>query len=159
MKFIFNSIKTTQAASLMFRHSKGNISLRKLNKLLYLADRASLKRTGCPITGDTFVNTLDGPALTTGCSWARTDMDDDELSRYSVGLLESLCDQYQDYDDPKMIALLQSLPEWEKPLTIPTPLNYSWVLIKMGVSLGHLADYESLNAGPQALEALMNPEK
>jgi len=107
MKFTFKAIIANQAASVLLRRAKGNISFRKLNQLLYLAARTSLKEIGFPITGDTFVNTSDGPALYRGCEYARTDMDDDELSKYSITTLEKLCDLYSDYDDSKMTELLR----------------------------------------------------
>ena len=115
MKFRYNSLKAIQAGSIVLHRLKENVSFKKIKQLLYLADRSSLIEWGSPMTGETFVNTSDGPALTNGCEWASTDMDIDELSRYETNTLEKLCDIYSEYKDNEMTKLFHSLVERKNP--------------------------------------------
>src|SRR6266481_1622930 len=62
--FHFNALKTMQAiAALLHFHGTKEMSYLRLLKLLYIADRESLKETGRPITGDQVVAMEHGPVL------------------------------------------------------------------------------------------------
>src|SRR5437870_12867841 len=64
MKFFFNSEKAIQAAAALLRFDEARqMSYLRLLKLLYIADRESLKETGRPITGDHTVAMEHGPVL------------------------------------------------------------------------------------------------
>ena len=60
---MFNERKTTQMAAYFISHEGGEISKLKLIKLLYLAERESLRQHGRVMTGDRFVAMPYGPVL------------------------------------------------------------------------------------------------
>ncbi|MCD6681163.1 MAG: SocA family protein [Burkholderiaceae bacterium] len=60
---LFNEIRTAQAAAFLLFRAGGKLPLIKLVKLLYLAERLSLKKYGEPITGDKLVSMPHGPVL------------------------------------------------------------------------------------------------
>jgi len=60
---MFNQRKVAQMAACLLDHGKGSMSYLKLMKLLYLADRESMKRHGEPISGDRYVSMDHGPVL------------------------------------------------------------------------------------------------
>ena len=65
VKFImmFNEQKATQMAIYFLRQQNGTMNKLKLIKLLYLAERESLKRYGRPMTYDRLVSMDHGPVL------------------------------------------------------------------------------------------------
>lgn len=60
---LFDVRRTAQAAAFLLHRAGGTLYLIKLIKLLYLAERESLKRFGEPITGDSLVSMPHGPVL------------------------------------------------------------------------------------------------
>src|SRR5713101_6250525 len=64
MGFHLNVEKTMQAIATLLRfHGTKEMSYLRMLKLLYIADRESLKETGRPITGDHIVAMEHGPVL------------------------------------------------------------------------------------------------
>lgn len=60
----FNERKTAQAAAFFLSKERGHrMPHLKLMKLLYLADRESVRKSGLPITNDTWVSMPHGPVL------------------------------------------------------------------------------------------------
>lgn len=59
----FNERKAAQAAACLLHWAGGRLPVLKLMKLMYLAERESLKRFGDSITGDAFVSMPHGPVL------------------------------------------------------------------------------------------------
>ena len=61
---MFNEQRVAQMAAYLLDRAKGRvIKYLKLMKLLYLADRESMKRHGHPISGDRYVSMEHGPVL------------------------------------------------------------------------------------------------
>ena len=60
---LFNEKRTAQAAAFMLHRAGGRLPLLKLMKLMYLAERESLRVHGEPITGDKLVSLPHGPVL------------------------------------------------------------------------------------------------
>jgi len=60
---LFNEKRTAQAAAFLLHRAGGRLPLLKLMKLMYLAERESLKLYGEPITGDKLVSMPHGPVL------------------------------------------------------------------------------------------------
>lgn len=60
---LFNEKRTAQAAAFMLHQAGGRLPLLKLMKLLYLAERESLRAYGEPISGDKLVSMPNGPVL------------------------------------------------------------------------------------------------
>ena len=63
MSNLFNERKTAQAAAYLLHRAGGQLPLIKLLKLMYLAERLSLKEYGEPLTGDSLVSMEHGPVL------------------------------------------------------------------------------------------------
>lgn len=60
---LFNEKRTAQAAAFFLHCAGGRLPLLKLVKLMYLAERESLRRYGEPISGDRLVSMPHGPVL------------------------------------------------------------------------------------------------
>ena len=60
---MFSERKVAQMAAYFLDHARGRMKYLKLLKLLYLADRESMKRRGHPISGDRYVSKDHGPVL------------------------------------------------------------------------------------------------
>ena len=60
---MFNQRKVAQMAAFLLHRGRGRMKYIKLLKLLYLADRESMKRHGYPISGDRYVSMNHGPVL------------------------------------------------------------------------------------------------
>ncbi|MDR2154515.1 MAG: SocA family protein [Burkholderiaceae bacterium] len=60
---LFDEQKAAQAAAFLLHRGSGRLSILKLVKLMYLAERESLRRYGDTITGDSFVSMPHGPVL------------------------------------------------------------------------------------------------
>lgn len=63
LKNLFNEKKAAQAAAYFLFRASGPLSVLKLTKLLYLAERRSFERFGQPMIGDRVVSMPHGPAL------------------------------------------------------------------------------------------------
>ena len=60
---MFNQRKVAQMAAFLLQRGRGRMKYIKLLKLLYFADRESMKRHGYPISGDRYVSMNHGPVL------------------------------------------------------------------------------------------------
>lgn len=60
---MFKQIKVTQAAAWFLQQAAGSMTILKLMKLLYLADRHALAELGFSISGDRMVSMPHGPVL------------------------------------------------------------------------------------------------
>ena len=65
LKNLFNEKKAAQVAAYFLFRAGGPLSVLKLTKLLYLAERGSLERYGEPMIGDHPVSMPHGPVLST----------------------------------------------------------------------------------------------
>ena len=63
IKNLFNEKKAAQAAAYFLFRAGGRVSVLKLMKLLYLAERRSFERYGTPMIGDRMVSMPHGPVL------------------------------------------------------------------------------------------------
>jgi uncharacterized phage-associated protein len=63
LKNLFNEKKAAQAAAYFLFRAGGTLSVLKLTKLLYLAERRSFERFGEPMIGDRLVSMPHGPVL------------------------------------------------------------------------------------------------
>jgi uncharacterized phage-associated protein len=136
--FRFNIQKTIQAiAALLHFHESKEMSYLRMLKLLYLADRESLKETGRPITGDRVVAMEHGPVLSsvydlikgehTGwAEWSKflgkkgylvellQDPGNGALSKYEIGKLRELAGRYAEQNDWDIVEIVHELEEWKK---------------------------------------------
>lgn len=118
---MFREAKTAQMAAYLLRRDGGQMNYTKLMKLLYLADRESMRQTGDSMTHDRFYSMEYGPVLSQtlnmvreapGAQWGRliekrgynvcltdsartlNDDDLDELSKANRRILDQLWDQF-----------------------------------------------------------------
>jgi uncharacterized phage-associated protein len=161
MGFHFNIKKTLQAISAFLHfHGTKDMSYLRLLKLLYIADRESIKETGQPITGDHVVAMKHGPVLScvyelikTGDAvewpiWSeyfRTvgyrielikDPGNGKLSKYEIGKLRELTKRYEDQNEWDLVEITHEFEEWKRnnPGTFPKPIPLAHILAALGRS-------------------------
>jgi uncharacterized phage-associated protein len=136
--FYFNAMKAIQAAATLLRPEETKqISYLRLLKLLYIADRESMKETGHPITGDQVLAMDNGPVLKgvydliqgTGYhvpAWAKhfqihdyqIKLKEDPgvglLSRYEMKKLHEISARYAMKDDWAIVNETHEFDEWKQ---------------------------------------------
>jgi uncharacterized phage-associated protein len=136
--FRFRLDKTIQAVALLLQDDHvDQSSYLKLLKLLYIADRESLKETGRPITGDRAVAMEHGPVLShlydlikgedSREEWTRffrtdgsfrvqavADPGTDKLCKYEVEKLREVSTRYAECSRWQLRDETHKLPEWQK---------------------------------------------
>jgi len=132
----FQFLKTAQAISTLLRfHNTKDMSYLRLLKVMYIADRESIRQTGHPITGDRVVAMERGPVLDSvyklikgehveSPQWSeyfhtvgyRIEMirepGNGRLSRGDVGILREVTKRYEDLDEWQMVDVTHEFPEW-----------------------------------------------
>ncbi len=138
MVLTFKIDKTMQAiASLLHFHNTQEMSYLRLLKLLYIADRESLKETGQPITGDQLVAMEHGPVLSSVYNlikgehsawghWSRffqksgcrlkliLDPGNGKLSKYEIAKLREITRTYDEMNEWEMVNIVHEFPEWKR---------------------------------------------
>jgi uncharacterized phage-associated protein len=158
MIFRFDLKKTLQAAAVLLRHERTRtMSFLRLLKLLYIADRESIRDTGRPITGDRVLAMKHGPVLTgvydlirgqhvRAPRWAhhidtegylavlRHDPGVGELSRGDIARLEELARRFDDWDDWRLVELTHQFPEWleNQPGDAAKPISHQDIVKAVG---------------------------
>lgn len=143
MRFVLNERKAAQAAATLLKAHCRPMSKAVLVKLLYLADRRSLKETGHPITGDCAVSMPYGPVLSTildaindkpvnvsfRAAWSdfvspatgrkvglkKTAAEIDELSRFDLRVLAEVYAEFGRRSLKALVDYTHDLPEWQDP--------------------------------------------
>ena len=140
IRFHFDERKTAAAAAHLLARAKGRLPYMKLIKLMYLADRESLREYSRPITGDKYFAMKLGPVLSETLNlikcespaagpWAETierdgyDVvlkkrapDEGPLSDAEVELLDRAWDLYSHLDKWALSKYThKALPEWKDP--------------------------------------------
>lgn len=142
MRFVFNERKAAQAAAFLLRLNHGRMPYLKLIKLMYLADREALVKTGLPMTGDRYVSMDKGPVLSRvyaliceptakhdspwfeyvtkphgyAVSAVKYRNDIDELSAYETDLLQTTFERFRKMDQFALADLTHKIcPEWHDP--------------------------------------------
>lgn len=179
MKFRFQPLRATQAASLLLGLAGGRLDYTMLLKLLYLADRRALLETGSTITGDEVVNMARGQVLSAvydcikgnrqgDCvSWSRylhtegkdlvriSDAGDGELSDYDVELLTEVYDAHRTTSLEQVIEELHQLHEWKDPKPDKSQnVPYEDILRAGDLSEETISAYVALNASTHSLDSL-----
>ena len=183
MRFVFNEKKAAQTAAYLLQRCGGEMKYLKLIKILYLADRESLLKTGHPITGDRHVSMDNGPVLSrvlnlireepseanspwydyisTPESWSvglkDKDPNFDELSRYEMAILDGLLEKYKNMDAFVLADLTHEIcPEWNDPQGSVLPINPEDILRAEGKSE---ADIEQIGKEAQDLAFILHAVK
>lgn len=164
----FNVRKAAQVAAFFALREGGEINVLKLTKLVYLSDRAFMKKYDAPILCDRLVSMDHGPVNSLTLNYingtaesddwnefisdraghmvalgkANTQVDDlDELSDAEVEVLESVWEFFGHYDRFALRDYTHThCPEWEDPHGSSNPIRYAQVFKFLGKANG--ADLE-----------------
>jgi len=158
---LFSERTVAQMAAFFLDKNGGPMSVLKLMKLLYLAERESLSQDGSPICGDRLVAMPHGPVLsmtydlasgsTKGENWSEwvSDRKDhevslkkainpeslDEMSRSSMGILEKTWEKFGEYDQWEIRNYThEHCKEWEDPDGSSRPISYKKLFRSLGWS-------------------------
>lgn len=137
MGWYLDQERVTQAAAHLIRSSGGNrMPYLKLLKLLYWADRESIREIGVPLTGDNAVAMKNGPVLSEIYDYIKGDLlighdtwdrflqtedyevrliDDpgtDKLSKFDRRILEAAVAEHAGHDGFDLSELSHEFPEW-----------------------------------------------
>ncbi len=140
-------LKTVQAAGVLLKEHGGRMSRLRLLKMLYMADRKSMKTLGRTVTGDRPFAMENGPVLTrvydlvkgtdaeTGL-WVQfihrqgyqdlclvADTGVDELSQFEVESLVEIASVRRDKDDYDVVEETHQFQEWIKNKPAPGSSN------------------------------------
>ena len=158
---MFNERKVAQMAAYFLGRTKGQMNYLKLLKLLYLADRDSMKHRGHPISGDQYVSMDHGPVLSQtfnlikgaarfaerGWNYWIADKADyivslrrkasrealDELSDADVDVLSHVYAKFGKMDQWKLVDYVHRYcGEWVDPKGSSIPIDYKDVFKALG---------------------------
>lgn len=131
--FHFDRKKTIQAAAyILSKHPQHRMKYILLLKLLYIADRESLRKRLQPITGDTVYAMKHGPVLSKVkdmidfpaagwddyiltedyCACLKKEPETDRLSDFELEVLSDVAGRYAEEDEWKIVDLTHEFPEW-----------------------------------------------
>jgi len=169
MFFKFNSTKSAQAAGILLHRNNGSMDKYLFIKMLYIADRESLRRWCEPITGDVPVSTKHGPVLsiiydlTKGeaiqhrASWSpfisdvdkqtnqislKADPGRDRLSNNEVKLIEGVYEEFKDFSWANMKAYCHEFPEFEDVGEGSKEIPLKNILLAVGKTEGQILQIE-----------------
>jgi len=160
MAFPFKIDKAIQAIAVLLRfHNTKEMSYLRMLKLLYIADRESLKETGRPITGDRVVAMKHGPVLsgvydlvkgehTAWQGWSKffrkngyriemmQDPGNGKLAKYEIGKLRAIAERYAADNEWDMVEIVHEFEEWKKndPGIASKPIPLEHILEAVGRS-------------------------
>ena len=158
---ILNERKVTQMAAYFLQKRGGRMSHLKLMKLLYLADRESLRLHGLPMSGDCLVSMPHGPVLSMTLNLMDGDVESgpggwecfisakdshelalknelqpdalDELSKADTDILEAIWNQFGSLSRWAIRDYThQHCPEWEDPHGSSKPIRFEKLFQALG---------------------------
>jgi len=157
----FDARKAAQVTAFFADKAGGKINILRVTKLVYLADRLSMDRRECSITGDNFVSMPFGPVNSNTYNYmkgkANNRINDwrefigaerfhnlpltkqieihdlDELSRAEIKILEETWTSYKDVTDQFELAEFthKYCPEWRDPSGSSIPIDFATVYKKL----------------------------
>lgn len=177
--FRLNQHKAIQAVAflLKLKHDSNKAdNYMRLVKLLYFADRESIRETGSPITGDRFVAMEHGPTLSGLLDFVNQQRPDNaewdkyiertgyeirlvdepgngELSKYEIALLRRIWEENRELGEWQVAQKSEQLPEWKNPGKSSKPIPLADILNAVGLSK-YSAEIEALAAEDQAAQQL-----
>jgi len=145
-----NEKRLVEAATRLIAFEGGTINYTKLLKLLYIADRESLRRHHNSITGDDYISMNAGPVLSHAYNlikgeasseiWSRSVSPRDGynvsllaepacvLSAASRAILDEVYEQYGHMNYGQLIDLVHTYPEWRFPKGSCLPISLESLL-------------------------------
>lgn len=179
--FRLNHRKAMQAAAFLLKQKQGSAktdNYMRLLKLLYFADRESIRETGAPITGDKFIAMERGPTLSglldfvkqlrpDNAEWDKyiekigyeihliNDPGNGELSKYEINLLRRIWEENRELDEWDVAKKSEQFPEWKENESgcSSKPIPLKDMLSAVGLS-DYLADIETMAAEEKAINQL-----
>jgi uncharacterized phage-associated protein len=179
--FRLNRTKAIQATAFLLKQKHDppkTDNFMRLLKLLYFADRESIRETGRPITGDKFVAMEHGPTLSGLLDFVKQQRTDNaewdeyieridyeirlvkdpgigELSRYEINLLRKIWEENRELGEWDVATKSEALPEWQQnnPGTSSKPIPLRDVLNALGIG-DYLEEIEALAAEDEAISRL-----
>ena len=149
----YNEIKATQAAGVLLRKAGGEMDYYLLTKMLYIAERESLRKWNRVMFGGNLASMPHGPVHSSILDSARykdtttkywmdniskpeyytihlinKPLEDDELSEREVNLLTNIYEEFKDFDFDNMKKLTHAFPEYEDPGESSLPINIETIL-------------------------------
>jgi uncharacterized phage-associated protein len=159
---LFDIEKLIQVCNYLLKKNNFSLNYTKLIKLLYLADKESLKETLQSITGDTYVSMDNGPVLSklydlikgkyrkeeiqslwnsrfTKDGYNLVSITDripqSELSSFEMQILDKIYDKFRDAEVGDMIKYVHdNCPEWKDPKGTSIPIQPNEILESIGKS-------------------------
>lgn len=159
---MMNIDKLIQACNYLLKKNNFIINYTKLIKLLYLADKESLRGSLQTITGDAYVSMDNGPVLSGLYDLIRdkyhdeniqdlwnscflknkydleatiTQISQDELSIFELQILDQIYEKFSDYSVWDMIHYVHTnCPEWTYPEGTSIPIHPDEILASIGKS-------------------------
>jgi len=158
---MFNIDKLIQVCNYLVKKNNNSLNYTKLIKLLYISDKESLKQSLQTITGDNYVSMDNGPVLSKlyylikgqyrkesyQNLWNSRFIKDgynlvavthqiphSELSKFEMGILDNIFEQYKDTDVREIIKFLHKCPEWKNPSGSSIPIKPEEILKSIGKS-------------------------
>ena len=158
---MFNIEKLIQTCNYLLKKNNNSLNYTKLIKLLYIADKESLKQSLQTITGDSYVSMDNGPVLSKlynlikrqhrnesyqnlwNSRFIRDGYDltavthqipQGELSKFEINILDNVYEQYKDTDVREIIKILHKCPEWKHPSGSSIPIKPKEILESIGKS-------------------------
>jgi len=155
LKFTFDPKKAAQAAAILLKLNGGDMDKYLFVKMLYLADRESMKKWGEPITGDCIASMQLGPVVSTiydltkglrpslRADWEPyiSNADDDghrirllaepstdELCKAEITILTETFQKFKDYTFKQIRDYTHSLPEYEDVGNSSKPIDPETIL-------------------------------
>jgi uncharacterized phage-associated protein len=164
----YNEIKATQAAGVLLKKSGGRMDYYLLTKMLYIAERESLKKWIRAMFGGILASMPHGPVHSSILDSARykdtttkywmdniskpeynvihlliTTLDDNELSEREVKLLNKVYEDFKDFDFDDLKKLTHAFPEYENPGKSSLPINIDTILHKFKKTDGEIETIEA----------------
>jgi uncharacterized phage-associated protein len=162
VRFSFSEEKATAAAAVLLKEAGGRMKYLRLIKLLYFAERESLRQNGRPICGDDYVSMQHGPVLsrvlnlakesaTESKTWRRhIHLDADyrvklvrdpgvgALSEAEIEILMRVSRRFKDKTQWQIRDLTHRLPEWQDPGQSCFPIFVDEILSAVGKKSGEI---------------------
>jgi len=180
VQLVLNEKKAAQAAAYLISLNEGEMDLLLFIKLLYLADRTALGKTGHSITGDTMVSMDFGPVLSgiydatkprnqEKDSWwcnyiserhnktlstVQQDQETDELSQFELKVLNEVYQKYGHMDPFELAEWTHGLPEYRDPKGGSLPIDPLVILRDAGKSEEEIQELVDLSEEVAFLKTL-----
>lgn len=178
-----NIAKASQMTAMFLLKAGRPVSRVKVMKLLYLADRESLKQYGESITGDTAYSMPQGPVLTTTYDLMKGEKFSDEwsrfigdaisvrlkegvttsalgdLSRADIEIIDEIWEQYGKMTDRQLVDLTHQFPEWSNPMGSSTLIEFQELLRAVGIPDNEIDELSAHADHRESIDAILGRDR